>query len=149
MNSLKPPDITDAFFPSHHFNIHLNWCYHIYITRKEDISHVSYTKNRTYQGWGEIKENDNISTFTILLHKTPPYFSAVSSLNYEMLSEMFFKCSFHRVLGYSEFLHWSFLRQSERSTTVFFLFLNQTYFFKNREMFCIFSTIKLWKNFKK
>ena len=59
---------------------------------------------------------------------------------------MFFERSFHRVLGYSEFLHWSFLRQTERSTTVFF---NQTYFFKNIEIFCTFSTIKLWKYFKK
>jgi len=34
---------------------------------------------------------------TILLCKTPTHFSARSSLNYEILSEMFFKCVPHRV----------------------------------------------------
>jgi hypothetical protein len=70
-----------------------------------DISHESLKK----KGGGEhiSKKVEKIEhTITILLHKTPPpYFSVRISLNYEILSEMIFKCVLHRVLGYPEFPH--------------------------------------------
>jgi hypothetical protein len=58
---------------------------------------------------------------TILLCKTPTHFSARKSLNYEILSEMFFQCFQHRVLGYSEFVQFSFPRHSDDQLLSLFL----------------------------
>jgi hypothetical protein len=47
------------------------------------------------------------------LCKTPPCFSAMSSVNYEIITEMFLKCVIHTAIGYLEFPHWSVLGHSE------------------------------------
>jgi len=44
-------------------------------------------------------KNENTQTVTILLLNALPHFSASSSLSYEILSEMFFKCVLRRVSG--------------------------------------------------
>jgi len=57
---------------------------------------------------------------TILLHNIPsPRVSATTSLNYEILSDVFLQCVLNRVLDYSEFPLFSFPKHSEGQVLFF------------------------------
>jgi len=59
------------------------------------FSHISYIKKEDIPAKKD--EKKRIHKVTILLCKTPTHFSARSSLNYEILSDMFFKYVPYRV----------------------------------------------------
>jgi hypothetical protein len=61
-------------------------------------------------------KRENLLAVAILLRKSPsPHFSARNSLNYEILSEMFFRCVIHNCM----LLINSALKFPRHSTTVF------------------------------